>query len=64
MCLGAAAAKPLTELTAVEAVDLLCRKKITAVQYASALLDRSGELQCLNTFATLDTTQVGIKLGS
>ena len=48
----------LTELTAVEAVELLCTKKISAVQYASALLTRAEEIDCLNTYASLDQARV------
>ena len=48
----------LTELTAVEAVELLCTKNISAVQYATALLTRAEEIDCLNTYATLDQTRV------
>ena len=48
----------ITELTAVEAVTLLCNQTITAVEYAQALLQRAGELECLNSYAALNATQV------
>ena len=42
----------------MEAVTLLCNQTITAVEYAQALLQRAGELECLNSYAALDATQV------
>lgn len=48
----------LLELGAKEAVDLLCSRQITAVQYASALLDQAENIKCLNTYAELDRDKV------
>jgi len=45
----------------VEAVELLCTRSITAVQYATALLDRADEIYCLNTYATLHRVRVSSK---
>jgi hypothetical protein len=42
----------------VEAVELLCTRKIAAVQYAAALLDRADDIECLNTYATVDRARV------
>jgi hypothetical protein len=64
-CVGTAGASrasynadQITELTALEAVDLLCSRRVTAVQYATALLNRAAEVDCLNTYASLDRARV------
>ena len=50
----------LPELTATEAVALLCSRQITAVEYVQSLLDRlDSGWECLNAFSTINTTQVG-----
>ena len=43
----------------MEAVDQLCSGKITATEYASALIDKAEEWECINSFAYFNTTQVG-----
>ena len=48
----------LTSLSAVKAVELLCNREVTATQYAKALLHQAGELRCLNTFSTMNSSQV------
>ncbi|KAK9859869.1 hypothetical protein WJX84_001886, partial [Apatococcus fuscideae] len=48
----------LHDLTAKEAKELLCSKRLTAVEYNTALLERVNGVACLNTFASLDTEKV------
>ena len=50
----------LSDLSAAEAVDLLCSRKITAVEYAKALLARAEEIDCLNSYAELDSHKVNV----
>lgn len=47
-------------MSAAEAVDLLCSRKITAVEYAKALLARAEEIDCLNSYAELDSHKVNV----
>lgn len=48
----------MVELTAVDAVARLCAGRITATEYAEALLAQIDTHQCLNTFASLDAAKV------
>lgn len=51
-------AREIAELTATKAIDMLCSRKITAVQYAEALLDRAKAYACVNGFAFMDSEKV------
>ncbi|GAB4821099.1 hypothetical protein N2152v2_008145 [Parachlorella kessleri] len=48
----------LTSLTAAEAVEGLCARNFTAVEYNQALLDRIEAFSCLNAFAATDPAKV------
>ncbi|KAL3163281.1 hypothetical protein ABBQ32_009676 [Trebouxia sp. C0010 RCD-2024] len=50
----------LADLTATQAIAMLCARDTTAVLYAQALLDRydSGGYECLNAFISLNRSQV------
>ena len=50
----------LPDLTATQAIALLCAREITSVQYVQALFERydSGGFECLNAFISLNRTQV------
>lgn len=48
----------MVELTAVDAVARLCAGRITATEYAEALLAQIDTHRCLNTFASLDAAKV------
>ena len=56
--LGLAQGRPLTEMSAVEAVAAMRDGEITAEAYAGALLDRCEALAALNAFITLDREEV------
>ncbi len=55
---GGLTGREISELSSVEAIDLLCAKKLTAVQYATTLLERATTYQCINSFAFLDSEKV------
>ena len=57
-CGSSPAACDLSELTATEAVKALCDRTITAVAYASAMLKKAEEWECLNAYAHLNATKV------
>jgi Asp-tRNA(Asn)/Glu-tRNA(Gln) amidotransferase A subunit family amidase len=46
------------ELSALQATELLCNKRITAVEYATELLQRATDFQCINAFAHINPEQV------
>ena len=50
----------LPDLTATQAIAMLCARDVTAVQYVEALFDRydSGGFECLNAFVSLNRTKV------
>ena len=48
----------LVELSAEAAVELLCSRQVTAVQYAQALLERAHNYSCINAFASLPAEKV------
>jgi hypothetical protein len=48
----------LTDLSATQAVDMLCNRDITAVQYASALLAKAQEYECINAWAEINPAKV------
>ena len=48
----------LTDLSAAQAVEMLCARDITAVQYASALLAKAQEWECINAWAEIDPAKV------
>lgn len=54
----------LADLTATQAIAMLCARDTTAVLYAQALLDRydSGGYECLNAFISLNRSQVRFDL--
>ena len=54
---GLSADTSLADLTATEAVEQLCSRNCTAVQYATALLQRTSEWQCLNAVSAANVTQ-------
>ena len=54
---GLSADTSLADLTATEAVEQLCSKSCSAVQYATALLQRTLEWQCLNAVSAANVTQ-------
>ena len=49
----------LADLTAVQAIAMLCARDTTAVAYTQALFDRydSGGFECLNAFISLNRSQ-------
>ena len=53
----------LADLTATQAIAMLCARDTTAVVYAQALLDRydAGGYECLNAFISLNRSQVRVK---
>jgi hypothetical protein len=55
---GTSAATDLADLTAAEAVEGLCARNFTAVEYNKALLDRIKAVECLNSFAAIDPGKV------
>ncbi|KAK9849931.1 hypothetical protein WJX84_011846 [Apatococcus fuscideae] len=48
----------LAELGTAEAVERLCARNITSVQYATALLQRGHLWECLNAFSEVDVERV------
>lgn len=48
----------LAKLSAVDAVSALCSGHLTAVTYATALLHRIAEFECLNAWAALNPGRV------
>ena len=48
-------------LTATQAIAMLCSRNMTAVQYVQALFGHydAGGFECLNAFVSLNRTQVG-----
>ena len=53
-----AANMSLTDLSAVQAVEMLCNRDITAVQYASASLAKAREWECINAWSEIDPARV------
>jgi mandelamide amidase len=51
-------AQRLITLTASEAVDELCSRRVSAAAYATALLKRARAVECLNVWAALDPARV------
>lgn len=51
-------AQRLITLTASEAVDELCSRRVSAAAYAKSLLKRAREVECLNVWAALDPARV------
>ena len=49
------------ELGVVEAVEELCSRRVTAVQYAEALLQRAAKHSCINAYAHVDDDQASIQ---
>ncbi len=51
----------ITDLTATQAIAMLCSRNMTAVQYVQALFGHydAGGFECLNAFISLNRTQVG-----
>lgn len=43
-------------------VGLLCSRNITAVEYATAIIQKNGEWACMNGWATFDPDKVGGRL--
>ena len=54
----------MAEATASEAIEMLCSRRISAVQYAEALLDRAKTYACVNGFAFLDSQKVYVPFES
>jgi len=50
----------VTDLTATQAIAMLCSRNMTAVQYVQALFGHydAGGFECLNAFISLNRTQV------
>lgn len=50
----------LPDLTATQAIAMLCARDVTSVEYVQALFDRydSGGFECLNAFISLNRTKV------
>ncbi len=46
-------------MTAAEAVAQLCARKMTALQYAEAVIEVAETYSCLNAFSFLDKDKVG-----
>ena len=49
-------------MTAAEAVAQLCARKMTAVQYAEAVLEVAETYSCLNAFSFLEKDKVVLRL--
>jgi len=49
----------LTDLSAAQAVEMLCARDITAMQYASASLAKAHEWECINAWSEIDPAKVG-----
>ena len=47
-----------TDLSAVQVVEMLCNRDITAVQYASASLAKAKEWSCINAWSEIDPARV------
>ena len=52
----------MLELSATEAVQLLCSRKITAEAYASKVLARMEETSCLNAWAYVNSSKVCLQM--
>ncbi len=50
--------EPLTELSAIEAIDRMSRGELTVERYAQALLTRCESMRALNAFITLEPAHV------
>lgn len=52
----------VTELSATDAIALLCSRNITSVAYVQALFEHydNGGFECLNSFITLDREQASV----
>ena len=62
--LGHVAAKgDLAALSASKAVELLCTRSITAVDYATALLRTAHAWECINAWSTIDAQRVRQRAG-
>lgn len=48
----------LANLTAAEAITQLCSGRITAVQYATALLGEAQRWECINAWSALNVERV------
>ncbi|CAL5224479.1 g7172 [Coccomyxa viridis] len=48
----------LVEFGVVEAVEELCSRRVTAVRYAEALLQRAAKHRCINAYAHVENYQV------
>ena len=48
----------LIDMTASEAVDSLCTRRVTAEQYAQAVLAQAESSVCINAYAALNVTKV------
>jgi len=48
----------LVQLSAAAAAEELCSRRVSAVDYATALLKRARETECLNAWAALDPARV------
>lgn len=58
-----AANMSLTDLSAAQAVQMLCARDVTAVQYASALLAKAQQWECVNAWSEVDAARVRITQG-
>ena len=56
--LATAEQEALVELGVGAAVQKLCAREVTAVQYAEALLARARNYTCINAYASLDEEKV------
>ena len=56
----------MVDLTATQAIAMLCARDMTAVQYVQALFSHydTGGFECLNAFISLNRTQVCLLLSS
>ena len=59
-----ATSSQLEELPVSDAIAELCSRRVTAVQYAEALLQRIEKHSCINAFAHLDAEKVSVRLVS
>ena len=55
---GFAYAQDLASLSVTDAVALLCARNITAVEYATAIIEKSEQHECLNGYAHFDPDKV------
>ena len=57
-CVGSQTSWQIASMSATEVVAQLCSRKMTALQYAEAVLEIAETYSCLNIFSFLDKRKV------